>query len=212
MYFITYPTIPITWPTAILNLPINLFYPPDTVLVLNLFSIHPLNSSYSLLWWLLLKTVTWHHLYCVFTFTLFWLTKTSMSVKKTELIFFVVFICSFFMSFIWRPLHFLVKVIHFYSLFLFFVYKQQNCHIKQQLNPSSVKPVPQVPKSFPNAKVTVFFFMEMWMFKSLKNFSYTFVILVTFKKYLFFKIPYVCPIAYVSSVFNPSSLLSHTTT
>ena len=77
---------------AIMNLPMSLFYPPNTALLLtsdnslSLFlpSSSLLPSSCSFPWWLLLETVMWGHLYCVFTYIYtFLLTKTSVSIEMS---------------------------------------------------------------------------------------------------------------------------------
>ena len=52
---------------------------------------------------------------CLYTFPLFWLRKTIVSVRISQLIFCVLF----YVFFIWRPLHLFGKVINFYSYFCF---------------------------------------------------------------------------------------------
>ena len=85
MYFIIYPLILITSPTAILNLPINLLCPLDTALVLTSDDFHsifppllPLSCLSHTLWWHFSKAVTWQHLYHVFTYIYFLLIKKDI--------------------------------------------------------------------------------------------------------------------------------------
>ena len=74
VYYITQSLILIPSPATILNSHINSFCPLDTTLVLtsaNFHSIfppyHPLLPVHCPPWWLLFETVTWRHLYCIFT-------------------------------------------------------------------------------------------------------------------------------------------------
>ena len=124
MYSITYPLILITSPATILNLPINLFCPLDSALVLtsdnfhSIFSLHPLHSFLSCN----SPSGTFPKLshgaiftMCSHTFTLFWSRKTPVIVKIFQLSFHV-FVCAF------RP-----EIPSFFSksflfLFLFFYY------------------------------------------------------------------------------------------
>jgi hypothetical protein len=115
-YSITYPLILIRLPAAILNLIINLLCPLDTALMISiLFSLHLLHSS-SLpvshpAWWYFSKTVTWCHLYLVFTYIYSLLIEKdicnhqSISVKLPCVLF------------IRRFLHFLVRASSFFSIF-----------------------------------------------------------------------------------------------
>ena len=122
MYFISYPLLPITLSTVILNLPINWFYPPHTVLVLipdnNSLSLFPpsLPSCCSFSWWFLLKTVARHHLYYVFTNVRLLLIEKDFSKCRMSRHFPRDLLCEYFIQ---RPLHFLLRVIHIY---LYFVY------------------------------------------------------------------------------------------
>ena len=64
-------------------------------------------------WWLLHESATWHHLYCVFRYIHPLKIDKNPHERQNISIFYVLF----YVSFSWRPLHFLVKALHFYSYF-----------------------------------------------------------------------------------------------
>jgi hypothetical protein len=72
VYFITYPQILITSPTAILNTPINSLCPLDPALVLtsdDFQAIFPPTLPVSHpLWWHSFESITWCHLYHMITY------------------------------------------------------------------------------------------------------------------------------------------------
>ena len=122
VYFITYPLILITSPVAILNSPINLFCPLDTVLVLTPHDVHSIfpTTPPSLivlypLWWYFYKTLTWCCLYCVLTYTYSLLSEKDIVIIKMFQLSFRVFVSAFCLDI---SSFFSVRVSSFFSYFL----------------------------------------------------------------------------------------------
>ena len=68
----------------------------------------------SFAWWLLLGTLTWHHLYCVFTYISFLIDKDHCESWNVS----IKLLCAllvYFLPFIWRLLHFFDKIFFFLS-------------------------------------------------------------------------------------------------
>ena len=119
VYSITCPLILSTSPAAILNLPINSFYPLDTVLVLTSDNLH-LNfppspppfppSCHTTLWWHCLKTLMWSAHYRVYIYSLL-IKKGICNRRNISSLHVSVFVCTF-----------IRRYLHFWLVFPFFSY------------------------------------------------------------------------------------------